>query len=114
MVARRGDIWWASLPEPKGSEPGYRRPVVIVQATAVNSSLIRTIMVVTISSNTALADAPGNILLAPHESGLRKPSVVNVSQVATIDKSLLTTRVRSLAPRIMSRVDDGLRMLLEL
>ena len=114
MVARRGDIWWASLPEPAGSEPGYRRPVLVVQATPVTESLIRTVIIVTITSNTALATAPGNILLARNDSGLRRESVINVSQVATIDKSFLTDRIRALSPRIMERVDAGLKLLLAL
>ena len=114
MVARRGDLFWGSLPEAAGSEPGYRRPVLVVQATPVNESVIRTVIVVTVTSNTALAAAPGNVLLARHDSGLRHESVINVSQVATLDKRFLTDRIRALSPRIMERVDAGLKLLLAL
>ncbi len=111
---KRGDIWWATLPPPAGSGPGFRRPVLIVQSDSFNESRISTAIVAVITSNLALADAPGNIRTAKAESGLSKPSVINVSQILTIDKSLLTERVRSLPVATMLRVDNGLRLALAL
>lgn len=95
-----------------GSGPGFRRPVLVVQSNPFNRSRISTVAVVT--SNLALAEAPGNVRLAKAEAGLPKPSVVNVSQVLTIDRELLTLRVRALPNRAMRRVDEGLRLALEL
>ncbi|HEY3130250.1 MAG TPA: type II toxin-antitoxin system PemK/MazF family toxin [Acidobacteriota bacterium] len=111
---QRGEIWWADLPEPSGSGPGYRRPVLIIQSDDFNRSRIRTIIVLAITSNRKLADAPGNVLLPRKTSGLPKDSVANVSQVVTIDKAFLTERVRSLAPGILHRIDAGLRLVLTL
>lgn len=111
---RRGEIWWAALPEPAGSGPGYRRPVLIIQSDDFNRSLIRTIIVMAITSNKKLADAPGNVLLSRRTSGLPKDSVANVSQVITIDKAFLTKRVRSLPARVRHRIDAGLRLVLTL
>jgi len=111
---RRGDVWWAALPLPRGSEPGYRRPVVIVQGDAFNRSRIGTLMVAAITSNTALADAPGNVRLPRRASRLAKDSVVNVSQVLTLDRTALVERVGQLPAAIMSEVDDGLRLALGL
>jgi len=111
---KRGEIWWATLPAPTGSGPGFRRPVLIVQSDPFNQSRISTAIVAVITSNLALAEAPGNIRAAKSESGLAKPSVINVSQLLTIDKSLLTECVRSLPPATMMRVDNGLRLALAL
>lgn len=111
---KRGEIWWATLPTPTGSGPGFRRPVLIVQSDPFNQSRISTAIVAVITSNLALAEAPGNIRTSKSESGLAKPSVINVSQVFTIDKLLLTECVRSLPAATMSRVDNGLRLALAL
>lgn len=111
---KRGEVWWAALPPPAGSGPGFRRPVLIVQSDPFNDSRISTAIVAVITSNLALADAPGNVRTSKSESGLPKPSVVNVSQVLTIDKVLLTARVRSLPSATMARVDYGLRLALNL
>lgn len=110
----RGEVWWASLPEPAGSQPGFRRPVLIVQSNEFNRSRIRTLLVVAITSNAALAEAPGNVLLPRKESGLAKESVANVSQVLTVDRSFLTERVGHLGVPLMQRVDAGLRLVLSL
>jgi mRNA interferase MazF len=114
MVMQRGEIWWASLPEPQGSAPGFRRPVLIVQANEFNRSKINTIIVAVITSNLALASAPGNVHLAPRSSGLPKESVVNVSQLITIDKRFLTERVKSIGEHAMQEVDAGLRTVLSI
>ena len=81
----RGEVWWASLPAPRGSEPGLRRPVVVVQADSFNRSRIRTLIVAVVTTNLSLAGMPGNVRLRKGECGLREASVVNVSQVLTIN-----------------------------
>ncbi len=111
---RRGEIWWASLPEPAGSEPGFRRPLLIVSANSFNESRINTVIAVVITSHLRLADAPGNVRIPAKGTGLSKPSVVNVSQIITVDKTFLTERVGRVAPRLLSEVDDGIRLVLEL
>lgn len=113
-LIRRGEIWWASLPEPRGSEPGYRRPVLVVQSDEFNRSAIRTVMVVAISSNLRLAEAPGNVLLPSGRAGLPRDSVANVSQVLTADKSSLIERAGEVTPAILRQVEDGLRLSLGL
>jgi mRNA interferase MazF len=111
---RRGEIWWASLAPPKGSGPGYRRPVLIVQSNPFNESRIATVIVAVVSSNVALADAPGNVRIARTDSGLKAASVINVSQVLTIDRSVLTQRVRAVPAPILHEVEEGLRLVLGL
>jgi len=111
---KRGEIWWASLPEPAGAEPGYRRPVVIVQADAFNQSRIGTVMVVVLTSSLRLAEAPGNLLLPATATGLPKPSLANVSQVVTLDKAFLTERVGRLSPALLNELEAGLRLVLNL
>lgn len=114
MVIRRGEIWWASLGEPRGSGLGYRRPVVVVQSNAFNRSSIGTVMVAAVTSNLRLGDAPGNVRLTSGRCKLAKPCVVNVSQVLTIDKRFLTERVSHLPDELLSKVDAGLRLALAL
>ncbi len=114
MVIRRGEIWWAELPVPRGSEPGYRRPVLVVQADAFNQSRIDTVLAAVIATNLRLGDAPGNVGLDPRQSRLPKRSVVNVSQVLTLGKSFLTERVARLSDTVMRDVDAGLRLVLSL
>ncbi len=114
MVIRRGEIWWASLPEPVGSEPGYRRPVLVVQSDDFNRSRIATVIAVVITSNTRLAQAPGNVFLSQKLTGLPKDSVANISQVVTIDKDFLTERVRTLPTNILEQIESGLRLVLRL
>jgi mRNA interferase MazF len=111
---KRGEIWWASLSVPKGSEPGYRRPVVIVQSDAFNKSRIQTIVVASITSNMRLADAPGNVSLTRRQSRLPKKSVINVSQLLTLDKSYLTERVGKIPSKQMAELEAGLRLVLSL
>ncbi len=110
----RGEIWWASLPEPVGSGPGYRRPVLVIQADEFNESRIGTTIVAAVTSNVALAAAPGNKLLKARSSGLGKDSVVNVSQLLTVDKRLLTERVKRLDESLMTDIEEGLRLALAL
>jgi mRNA interferase MazF len=112
LTLKRGEIWWASLPEPSGSGPGLRRPVLVVQANPFNESRIATVIVLVITSNLSLADAPGNVRISKSESGLPKPSVINVSQVITIDRALLTDRVKTLPQYVVGEVNEGLRLVL--
>ncbi len=114
MVAARGEIWWASLREPSGSEPGFRRPLLVISANSFNRSRISTVVAVVITSNLRLSDAPGNVRLPLRGTGLSKPSVANVSQIITVDKSFLTERVGKLAPRLLMEVESGLRLVLSL
>ncbi len=114
MVIGRGEIWWAALPAPRGSEPGYRRPVVVVQADAFNRSRLQTVIVAVITSNLRLADAPGNIRLTRRQSRLAKESVINVSQLVTLDRSFLARRVIRLTPKDLAQLDAGLRLVLAL
>lgn len=113
-MIRRGEIWWASLPDPRGSEPGFRRPVVVVQSDGFNRSRIGTVIAVVVTSTVRLAEAPGNVLLKRRESGLSKDSVANVSQVITLDRSLLIDRVKSLPDARLRDVENGLRLVLSL
>jgi mRNA interferase MazF len=110
----RGEIWWANLPNPSGSEPGYRRPVIIIQDDTFTQSRISTVIVVVITSNIRLAEAPGNVLLPSKVTGLTKDSVANVSQILTVDKTFLAERVGSLPDYLQDEVDEGLRAVLYL
>lgn len=111
---QRGEIWWATLPAPSGSGPGKRRPVLIVQSDAFNASRIQTVVAAVITSNLELAAAPGNILLRRRETKLSKDSVINVSQLITLDQSYLTERVSGLSKRLVGILDEGLRLVLGL
>lgn len=111
---KRGEIWWANLPDPVGSGPGYKRPVLVVQANAFNASRIATVIVATITSNLVLAEAPGNVRIAKSDSGLPQPSVVNVSQLITLDRSILSSKVKALSSVAMDKVDSGLKLVLAL
>jgi mRNA interferase MazF len=112
VVTRRGEIWWVTLPEPRDSEPGYRRPVLIVQSDAFNDSAIRTVIVAAITSNLRLA--PGNVVLRRRESRLAKDSVINVSQLVTLSKAFLAERVGRIPPAPICEVEGGLRLVLSL
>lgn len=110
----RGEIWWADLPEPRRSEPGFRRPVLVIQAGSFNRSCIQTVIVAVISGNLLLAEAPGNVFLPARATGLPRDSVVNVSQLLTLDRLFLSEQVGALPPRLQAAVDAGLRLVLEL
>lgn len=111
---QRGQIWWAELPEPRRSEPGFRRPVLVVQTDSFNRSRIQTVIVAVITSNLDLAAAPGNVLVPALASGLPRDSVVNVSQVLTLDREYLTQPAGALPARLQASVDTGLRLVLGL
>jgi len=112
-VVRRGEIWWASLPAPQGSSPGYRRPVVVIQSNDFNESPIQTVVIAAITSNLALAGAPGNFALV-RGTGLSRKSVVNVSQLLTVSKSVFTERIGRLDDGSLRQLDEGLRLVLKL
>ena len=113
-MIRRGEIWWAELAEPRGSEPGYRHSVLVLQRDEVNASRINTVVVCLLTSNTALARAPGNTLLSRRRTGLRRDSVANASQIATLNKSDLEERVGGVSRDLMDAVDEGVRWFLNL
>jgi mRNA interferase MazF len=110
----RGAIWWAELPESVASEPGYRRPVLIIQSNAFNRSRIHTVIAVAITTNLRLAGAPGNVRLAARESGLPKDSVANVSQIITVDKTFLVEKCGQVREETMRAIDAGVRLVLSL
>lgn len=100
--------------DPRGSEPGFRRPVVVVSSNEFNESNIQTVVCVVITSNLRLADAPGNFKLNKAKSGLNKTSVVNVSQVITLDKTFLTEQAGSFNNQQLAMLNEGLRLTLKL
>ncbi|HUD06670.1 MAG TPA: type II toxin-antitoxin system PemK/MazF family toxin [Candidatus Saccharimonadales bacterium] len=111
---KRGQIWWADLDEPVASEPGYKRPVLIIQSNEFNRSRISTVVVVPLTSNLKLSEAPGNVRLPKVTTGLSKESVANVSQVITIDKSFLVEAVGQLDNLDMHQIEEGVRLVLGL
>ena len=113
-MIERGDVWWADLRARHGSEPGFRRPVLIVQADEFNQSRLNTVVAVILTSNIRLVDAPGNVLLPAKVSGLPKDSVVNVSQIVTLDRIFLSDKVGRITGRSMKDVENGLRLVLAL
>lgn len=110
----RGEIWWAELPEPDGSGPGGRQPVVVIQSDLFNRSAIRTVIIAVFTARLDRAGAPGNMLVTPAQSGLIKESVINVSQLFTVDRSVLTERVGNLPAKVVKTLDEGLRLVLGL
>lgn len=112
MVIAQGEVWWANLPEPSGSEPGFRRPVVVVQGDAFNRSRLATVVCIPLTSNLRWAEAPGNVLLASKVTGLPKDSVANVSQLVTLDKSSLTDRIGKLSSAKLELVLFGIDVVL--
>lgn len=112
QLIKQGDIYWAALPEPRGSEPGYDRPVVVVQQTAINNSEIGTVLCVPLTTNVRLANVPGNVLLSVRKTTLGKPSVANVSQVVTLDKKFMKEYVATLPPEALSAILDGIEFML--
>jgi mRNA interferase MazF len=110
----RGQVWWANLGEPEGSEPALRRAVVIVQADAFNRSRLRTVVAVALTSNLRLLDAPGNVLIPAGEAGLPCDSVANVTQIVTLDRGFLAELSGTLAPATLGSLDRGLRFTLSL
>jgi mRNA interferase MazF len=114
LVGERGEIWWADLGEPRGSIPGFERPVLIIQSDIFNQSRINTLIVAIITSNLSLAEMNGNVKVSAKSIGLDKDSVVNVSQLFTVDKQDLLEFAGTLSERKMEQIDKGLRLVLSL
>ena len=114
MVVHRGEIWWTDLAEPRGSEPGYRHPVLILQSEPFNRSRLPTVVCLVVSSNLRLLDAPGNVLLRASETGLPRDSVANVTQFVTVDLAFLDDRAGRVPARALARVEAGIRVVLDL
>ena len=108
----QGDVWWADLAEPRGSEPGYRRPVLVVQGDAFNRSAIATVVIVPLTSNLRWSDAPGNVLLRARSTGLPRDSVANVSQIVALDRAALTDRVGRISSAKLELVLRGIDLVL--
>ena len=107
MVIERGEVWWADLPESRGSEPGLRRPLLIVQADSFNRSRIGTVLAITLTSNVRLSDAPGNVLLRAEEVGLPKDSVANVSKSSQLTATSWLNGSDVLPGRYWRRYHEG-------
>jgi mRNA interferase MazF len=114
VVVERGQIWWAELGEPSGSEPGFRRPIVIVQNEAFNRSRLRTVVAAVLTSNLRLVEAPGNVLVPAKAAGLPRDSVVNVSQIITVDRDFLAEPAGRIRGQLLRDVENGLRLVLGL
>ena len=112
MVVSQGEVWWADLAPPTESGPGFRRPVVVLQGNALNRSRITTVVCAAITSNLRWAEAPGNVQIDPADSGLPRSSVVNVSQIVTLDRSELADREGALTPALIRRVLSGIDVVL--
>ena len=113
-MVNRGEIWWAELAEPIKSQPGFRRPVLVIQSDTFNQSKISTVICAVITSNLRLSEAPGNVLLLARTSGLSKDSVINVSQIITVDKSFLTEKMGELNQKLINKLEEGLKLVLSL
>jgi len=113
MVINQGDVYWVRLREPSGSEPGYRHPHVVIQNNLFNRSRISTVVVASLISNLKRAKAPGNVLLGKGEANLPKTSVVNISQIFTVNKEDLKEKIGTLSPERMHEVLMGIRLLTE-
>jgi mRNA interferase MazF len=112
VVIAQGDVCWADLPEPAGSGPGYRRPVLVVQSDAFNRSRIRTVVCVPLTSNRKWAASPGNVALSERDTGLPRPSVANVVQLITLDRDVLSDSVGHLGPAKLELVLAGIDVVL--
>jgi mRNA interferase MazF len=112
MVIAQGHVYWANLPDPTGSGPGFRRPVVVVQGDSLNRSRVRTVVCVPLTSNLGWAEAPGNVILSARVTGLPKDSVANTSQIVTLDRELLTEEVGKLSKRQLELILAGIDIIL--
>jgi len=113
-MVTRGELWWVDFAEPVGSAPGHRRPAAVVSSDRFNRSRIATVIVAAVTSNTRLADAPGNVALPAVSSGLPRDSVVNVSQLLAVDRGLLDRLIGTLPSAPLAALDRGLRLVLDL
>ena len=113
MVINQGDVFWIELGIPSGSAPGYRHPHVVIQNNIFNKSKINTVVVCAITSNLKRANAPGNLFLAKGEANLKKQSVVNISQIITVDKSDLLEKIGTLSPKRVNQIIEGINLLIK-
>jgi mRNA interferase MazF len=113
VVIQQGDIWWAELPAPSGSGPGFRRPIVVVQGDPLNRSGIATVICVPLTRNLSWSEAPGNVLLEARVAGLPRDSVANVSQIIAVDRTLLAEHVARLPVHLLDRVLEGIDIVLD-
>ena len=113
MVISQGDVFWVDLGKPSGSAPGYRHPHVVIQNNVFNRSRIGTVVVCALTSNLELGASPGNVTLKKREGGLSKRSVVNISQIFTVDKSDLVKRIGTLSPQRVSDILSGVYLLIQ-
>jgi mRNA interferase MazF len=113
MVINQGDVFWVDLEEPRGSEPGYRHPHVVVQNNLFNRSKIGTVVVCALTSNLKRANAPGNVLLEKREANLPKQSVVNVSQIFTVDRIQVGEYIGTLSSKRLQEILDGIKLVIE-
>jgi mRNA interferase MazF len=112
-MIKQGEIYWLKLKAPRGSEPGFRRPHVVIQNDVFNASRINTVVVCSLTSNLRRAQAPGNVTLDKGEANLEKKSVVNISQVVTVNKSQLSEKIGSLSPEKTKAILEGIKLLIE-
>ncbi len=113
MVIKQGEIYWVNLGEPRGSEPGFRHPHIVIQNNIFNASRINTVVVCSLTSNLKRAKAPGNVLLQKGEGGLPKKSVVNISQIFTVNKSDLVERMGQISADRFDQILEGMNLLIE-
>lgn len=113
MVIRQGEVYWVDLGKPRGSEPAYRHPHIIIQNNVFNTSKINTVVVCTLTSNLKRAKAPGNVLLEKGEANLPKMSVVNISQIYTVNKNDLSEKIGQVSEKRLTQILDGIRLLTE-
>jgi len=110
----KGEIWWARLPAPRGSEPGKSRPVLVIQSDSFNRSSLNTVICAVITSNTNLSNAPANILLEKSESKLEKTSVINFSQIITLDEAFFTRIVSMLPKHLIDRINQSIKLVFDI
>jgi len=113
VVIKQGDIFWVNLISPRGSEPGYRHPHIVIQNNIFNASKINTVVLCALTSNLKRAKSPGNVLLRKGEGNLKKTSVVNISQIITADKSDLLEKIATLSQIRINEIVEGLKLLIE-
>lgn len=113
MVIKQGEVYWVDLTEPAGSEPGYKHPHIVIQNNLFNESLINTVVVCSLTSNLSRAGSPGNVLLKKGEANLPKKSVVNISQIYTVNKSDLVEKIGNVSPKRMDQIIAGMQLLIE-
>jgi mRNA interferase MazF len=113
MDIKQGDIYWIDFGTPKGSEPGFRHPHIVIQNNVFNASKIRTVVVCALTSNLKWAKSPGNILIKKGEGNIPKDSVVNISQIETVDKSFLTEKIGTLSRSRIKKIIEGIHLLME-